>query len=130
MKTDDEIKTDVLKHIKGSALESAVTGVVRKTKRPHNSKKEDVVISMLANENGQVQYATVNVNIYVRDEVVNGQEEEASKRIGFLSKLAADLFDVFHGSDFRAFLSSQRTFETDSEEHVINNKIEYHQVNE
>lgn len=132
MKSDIDIKTDVFKHIKGSELESEVTGVVRKTgKRPHGSKNEDIVISMLANLNGQVQKATVNVNIYVAANIVDGQAEEPTLRLKTLCKKASDLFNVFHGDNFRASLLEQRVLEVEGlDEYVINNKIEYKQLNE
>ena len=132
MKSDIEIKTDVFKHIQGSALANEVTGVIRKTgKRPHNSKKEDIIISMLANANGQVQKATVNVNIYVAAEMVDRQPEEQSSRLEVLCGLAISLFDVFRGNDYRASLLEQRVYEVEgANEYVINNKIEYKQVNE
>lgn len=132
MKNDIAIKTDVFKHIKGSKLAEAVTGVVRKTgKRPHGSKKEDIVISMLANVNGQVQTASVNVNIYVAANIVNGQAEEATKRLDELCQMSADLFEVFRGEDFRATLREQRVLEvSNADEYVINNRIEYKQINE
>lgn len=133
MKTDEAIKTDIFKHIKGSELASAITGKVSKRKRPHNSKKEDIVISVLANVNGQVQTATVNVNIYVADIIVDNQPEEDTVRLGELCDLATNLFNVFWGSDnsYRASLISQRVLEADgTSEHVINNKIEYKSLNE
>lgn len=132
MKSDIAIKTDVFKHIQGSLLASTVTGVVRKTgKRPHNSKKEDIVISMLANVNGQIQTATVNVNIYVAANIVDGQAEEQTTRLGVLCDLASSLFEVFRGSDYRATLIEQRVIEVEgADEYVINNKIEYKQLND
>ena len=132
MKSDIDIKTDVYHHISGSELHRAVTGVLRKTgKRPHNSKKEDIVISILANVNGQIQTATVNVNIYVAANNVKGQAEEQTKRLNVLCDLAASLFDVFRGRDYRARLLEQRVFEVEgADEYVINNKIEYKQSNE
>ena len=132
MKSDIDIKTDVFHRIQGSALANEVTGVVRKTgKRPKGSKKEDIVISMLANQNGQIQNATVNVNIYVAAEIVNGQAEEKSLRLKTLCDLAGSLFEVFRGNDYRAHLIEQRVFEVEgADEYVINNKIEYKQVNE
>jgi len=132
MKNDIAIKTDVFHHIQGSELEREITGVVRKTgKRPVGSKKEDIVISVLANVNGQIQTATVNVNIYVAANVVNGQAEEQTKRLDVLCDLASSLFEVFRGSDFRATLLQQRVLEVDgADEYIINNKIEYKQVNE
>lgn len=132
MKSDIDIKTDVFHRIQGSALANEVTGVVRKTgKRPKGSKKEDIIISMLANQNGQIQNATVNVNIYVAAEIVNGQAEEKSLRLKTLCDLAGSLFEVFRGNDYRAHLLEQRVFEVEgADEYVINNKIEYKQVNE
>lgn len=45
MKSDIEIKDDIYQIIKGSTLEKAVTGKLKKTRRPANSNKEDIVIS-------------------------------------------------------------------------------------
>ena len=81
MKSDIEIKDDIYQIIKGSALEKAVTGKLKKTRRPANSNKEDIVISILENGSGQVQEAFVNVNIYVSDDVRDGQAEENSSRL-------------------------------------------------
>ena len=132
MKSDIDIKTDVFHHIQGSLLEETITGVVRKTgKRPKGSKDEDVVITMLSNVNGQIQTASVNVNIYVAANIVNGQAEEATKRLQELCKISADLFEVFRGKDFRATLKEQRVYEVaNADEYVINNRIEYKHSNE
>lgn len=131
MKNDEEIKTDIYKVIQGSKLQKEVTGIVKKTKRPRNSKKEDIVISILSNENAQLQIATVNVNIYVQDEIVGNQPEEDTKRCDKLCKLAEQLFDMFRGDGYRARLLSQRVYEVEgADEHIINNKIEYKIVNE
>ena len=132
MKSDIAIKMDVFQHVKGSALHREVTGQLRMTgKRPHNSKLEDIVISVLANLNGQVQSATVNVNIYVAANIVDRQPEEQTLRLETLCNLSSELFDVFRGDDFRARLLEQRVYEVEgADEYVINNKIEYKQVNE
>jgi len=132
MKSDIEIKMDVFDHIKGSELEQEVTGVVRHTgKRPPNSKKEDIIITMLANQNGQIQTATVNVNIYVAANIVKNQVEEQTLRLKKLCDLSSRLFDVFRGPGFRATLLQQRVMEVSgADEYVINNKIEYKHNNE
>jgi len=83
MKSDIEIKDDIYQIIKGSTLEKAVTGKLKKTRRPANSNKEDIVISILENGSGQVQEAFVNVNIYVSDDVRDGQAERI--RPGFVN---------------------------------------------
>lgn len=128
MKTDQEIKEELFVHIKGSALEDAVTGVLTKRKRPLNSKKEDIIISVLANQNAQRQEAFVNVNIYVQDQNVkkNGQYEENGERLTDLSRLAADFFENFWIGPARVSLEEQRVFEVENgTEHVINNRLLY-----
>ena len=131
MKSDIEIKDDIYQIIKGSALEKAVTGKVKKTRRPANSNKEDIVISILENGSGQVQEAFVNVNIYVSDDVRDGQAEENSSRLRQLCKLATELLEVQRGEDYRFTLDKQRVMEVNGKnEHFINNKLLYKQVNE
>ena len=131
MKSDIEIKDDIYQIIKGSTLEKAVTGMFKKTRRPANSNKEDIVISILENGSGQVQEAFVNVNIYVSDDVRDGQAEENSSRLRQLCKLATELLEVQRGEDYRFTLDKQRVMEVNGKnEHFINNKLLYKQVNE
>ena len=131
MKSDIEIKDDIYQIIKGSTLEKAVTGKLKKTRRPANSNKEDIVISILENGSGQVQEAFVNVNIYVSDDVRDGQAEENSSRLRQLCKLATELLEVQRGEDYRFTLDKQRVTEVNGKnEHFINNKLLYKQVNE
>lgn len=131
MRSDEDIKTDIYKFIKGSLLQKAVTGKLSKRKRPKDSDKEDIVISILANENGQVQIAYVNVNIYVKDEVIDNQAEENTLRLATLSDLANEAFWEYNGQDYSTRLLSQRVLEVQgASEHVINNKIEYKTINE
>ena len=131
MKSDIEIKDDIYQIIKGSTLEKAVTGKLKKTRRPANSNKGDIVISILENGSGQVQEAFVNVNIYVSDDVRDGQAEENSSRLRQLCKLATELLEVQRGEDYRFTLDKQRVMEVNGKnEHFINNKLLYKQVNE
>lgn len=131
MKSDIDIKDDIYKIIKSSSLLKNVSGTLSKTIRPENSNKEDIVISVLANQNGQIQEAFVNVNIYVPDIMRNNQNEENSSRLRTLCKESIQLFKVGRGNDFRFELESQRVFEVEEkDEHVINNKLLYKQNNE
>ncbi len=131
MKSDIDIKDDVYKIINHSPLEQAVTGVLKKTKRPHNSKNEDIVISVLSNNTAQQQEAFVNVNIYVKDDDVDGQDEECSPRLRQLCQLAFDLFLNVRGHDFRLSLDTQQVMEVEGTgEHLINNKLLYQIINE
>lgn len=130
MKNDERIKRDVLDYIFTTELPDMVTGIVKRDRRPRGSRSEDVIISVLANENGQIQDATVNVNIYVADSPAGNQYDPAHDRLDALADAAQRIFDVFRGESFRARLLSQRITEVGENEHVITNKIEYKQNNE
>lgn len=126
MMSDIEIKDAIYSIIKGSALEKAVTGKLKKTRRPANSNKEDIVISMLDNGSGQLQEAFVNVNIYVADDVRGGQAEEKSIRLRELCKMSSELLFNCRGKGFRVDStgSKQRVLEVNGkDEHFINNKL-------
>lgn len=130
MKNDERIKRDVLDYIFTTELPDMVTGIVKRDRRPRGSRSEDVIISVLANENGQIQDATVNVNIYVADSPAGNQYDPDHDRLDELADVSQRIFDVFRGESFRARLLSQRITEVGENEHVITNKIEYKQNNE
>ena len=138
MKTDIDIKDDIWRVIKKSPLFKEITGELKKTSiRPKESRKEDIVISVLANNIRQKQMAYVNVNIYVADNYVDGQSEENSERLRRLCNMAFSVFENVRGVDFRLSLTDpnfdcgQRVIESEgTSEHVINNKILYQIINE
>lgn len=130
MKNDEQIKLEVLEYIFTTELPDMVTGIVKRDRRPRNSRLEDVIISVLANENGQTQQATVNVNIYVLDKPAGNQYDPDHDRLSVLADVSQRIFKVFRGRSFRARLLSQRITEVGENEHVITNKIEYKQNNE
>ncbi|SFG57004.1 hypothetical protein [Prevotella sp. KH2C16] len=138
MKSDIDIKDDLWKVINKSSLLKEVTGKLKKTSvRPKGSRSEDIVISILANDTKQKQVAYVNVNIYVADDDVSGQNEEQTARLRKLCQMSFDLFDNVRGNDFRLSLTDpnfecgQRVIESaGTSEHVINNKILYQIINE
>ena len=130
IKSDIEIKDDIYKFIKGSALEKAISGKLKKTKRPKDSNLEDIVISVLDNSCGQIQEAFINVNIYVPDIMNNGQTEENTIRLRELCNLAYNLLEVGRGKSYRFTLDKQRVLEVNGkDEHFINNKLLYKQNN-
>lgn len=131
MKTDIEIKDDIYNLLKNSALTSAVSGGLYKRLRPINSELEDIVISVLANQNGQMQEAFVNINIYVADNLVGEQYEEDTIRCRQLCRIASEILDLGRGDGFRFTLDSQRVLKVDGRnEHFINNKLFYQQNND
>ncbi len=126
MKSDIDIKDDIYHHIKGSELEKMVTGKLSKTLRPAKSDKEDIVISILANSNTEIQEAFVNVNIYVADLLRNEQYEENTIRLRKLCNASKKLFEVGRGNSYRFTLEEQRVMEVQgTNEHFINNKLLY-----
>ncbi len=133
MKTDIEIAKFVRRKIEGTELAQAVSGKLSDRGRPKNSDKEDIVISILANEGcGQIQLAYVNVNVYVKDVYNNETKawEEATIRIGELCGLSKFLFEL-RGGFWHTVPKhcSQRVAPTNTEfqdghtEHFINNKL-------
>lgn len=138
MKSDIDIKDDVWRVINKSALLKEVTGELKKTSiRPKGSRSEDIIISILANDTKQKQVAYVNVNIYVADDNIDGQNEEKTARLRKLCQMSFDLFDNVRGNDFRLSLTDpnfecgQRVIESaGTSEHVINNKVLYQIINE
>lgn len=134
MKTDIDIKDDVYELVSKSALAGKVTGAVSKTLRPANSRKEDVVISILANTNERPQFAYVNVNVYVPDSAVKydvddqtiTQYEEDSARLREICNLCKELFETYVGDTYRITLDSQRVLSSsDDGAHIVNNKLLY-----
>lgn len=131
MKTEYAIKTDIYNYLKKSELVDEVTGVLKKTRRLKNSTKEDIVISVLSNVNGQNQEAVVNVNIYVEDNIIDGQAEEDSSRIGELSELASSILESFSVGGAVVYLEQQKVYEAEGIDwHVINNRMNYKINNE
>ena len=102
MKSDIEIQKFVRGKLINMELAKAVTGKVCDRERPANSDKEDIVISILANEGaGQIQTAFVNVNIYVSD-IYNTESDDWERdtiRCDELCNLAKALYSM-HGGDF------------------------------
>lgn len=126
MKSDIDIKDDIYSHIKGSNLAVMVTGNLSKTLRPAKSDNEDIVISMLANVNSDIQQAFVNVNIYVADVLRDEQYEENTIRLRELCDASKNLLEVGRGEGYRFTLEEQRVLEVQGKnEHFINNKLLY-----
>lgn len=128
MKTDIDIRDDIFTYLKNSPIMAEVTGKLYTTKRPVDSKVEDVVISVLSNALSDKQEAFVNINIYVKDLNRNGVNEENTKRIRVLSRIALDCLRSI-SNDYRITIDEQKVYEMDSiGHHVINNKVLYQHI--
>lgn len=129
MKSDIDIKDDLYRFINGSRLHSQTNGSLIKTKRDDNSGKEDIVISINANMPAQLQEAYVYVNIYVQNVLRDTVYIENTPRLRELCQMSYELLEVGRIDDARFTLEEQRVFETDTNEHVITNKLLYRQCN-
>lgn len=133
MKSNAEVKDLVFALIKGSNLERAIAiigGALYKDQRPTNSDKEDIVISVLDGLNGEFQELILNVNIYVHDLDRDNDKVENAPRIRQLSKLAIDLLEEYYSDDCRLKIEKQLVFKVEGvDEHCINNKILFTQIN-
>lgn len=134
MRSDIEIQKFVRSKLIYTELAQSVTGKVCDRERPANSSKEDIVISVLANENaGQIQTAFVNVNIYVSD-IFNTSSDDWERdtiRCDYLCGLAKSLYTMREG-DFIVmdrYSTPPRVMRIDVEfedghtEHLINCKL-------
>lgn len=131
MKSDIDIKDELYRALKGSPLAKAVTGELLKTRRPRNSDKEDILISVLANEGDQKQEAIANVNIFVKDNVIDGQTEEDTIRLRELCNVAKETMKAIRIRPVLLRVSPPRVFEVEGTEwHIINNRISYKIINE
>lgn len=134
MKSDIEIQKFVRGKLINMELAKAVTGKVCDRERPANSSKEDIVISVLANDGaGQIQTAFVNVNVYVSDIFNTGSDdwERDTIRCDRLCDLAKSLYSMYEG-DFIVIadrstpprvIPTKVEFEDGHTEHVITCKL-------
>ncbi len=131
MKSDIDIKDELYLALKGSPLANAVSGQLLKTRRPKNSTKEDIIISVLANEGNQKQEAVVNVNIYVEDNIIDGQAEEDTIRLRELCNVAEETLKTIRIRPVLLRVNPPRVFEAEGTNwHIINNRISYKIINE
>lgn len=128
MKSDIDIEDALYAYLNDSNLVTTITGELRKGEyeRTKKSTKEDAIIAVTTNLNGEIQLASANVNIYVHD-VWIGNEHVANKpRLRVLCDLAKEILEVINVEGYRITLESQRVVDCNAtHEHCICNKLEY-----
>jgi len=118
-----DIKDLVFGIIKKSSISSSISGKVYKDKRPMNSKKEDMVISVLASDSEQVQQFTVTANLYVQDVRRENEYVENTPRLRELCSICSQELDRVARADCLVRMDSQRIHETQTNEHCISNRL-------
>ena len=131
MKTDVEIRQDVLDVLLASGIKEVINGEVRIIPRATGSKAEDCIISVLDGDAAQIQDCIVNVNVYVPNMTSGGQSVENIPRIKPIAKACELALKSKHGDGFWIFLEKQRIRPVNGkDEYVVNNRIRYKFNNE
>ena len=127
IKSEGQIVTEIYKYVVNTTLASAISGkVLKSTDRDPNSVLEDIVIKPLANKPKQVQETIVNLNIYVPDQLDEGQYIKNGERCDILEEVACRELEVFWIGGARISLDEQHTYKVDDARcHVINCKLLY-----
>ncbi len=109
-------------------------GILTKSNRPQNSKKEDVVLNALTLTNETVQEGIINMNVYVpnlslpTDPVDNTQADW--KRLKYLAALAVEAIKETYGEDYNFGLQQiVGPMEDAGNQHYLNLRIEFNAVN-
>ena len=122
--SDIAIKDIAYELVMQSPLSSMIEGKVYKGNRPMNSDSEDIDINVLTNDAAQTQEATLNINLFVKDENGRYGSVEDTKRLRELADECISLLEskMFEGLWFS--LESQRVMAVDGVDfHFINNKV-------
>lgn len=131
MKTDINVVDEVFKLVWNSPLSSAISGSVKRYRRPTRGKtdpdKEDVVIGTLGMNGNQLQEGIVNVNIHVPNPeyqtVLDGKtvilkDQPDEERLKELSDLAIPLLKEHIGSHIYFWFQQSIIFFEDSSSYI------------
>ena len=132
IKSEGKIVTEIWKYVSNSELATAINGEIYKSRnRPLNSNTVDIVIKPIANTPSQRQLSYINCNIYIPDEIDDGQYDKNGEECDRLEEIAARVLEVFSIDGARIVLDTQHTYQvTDAHAHVINNRLFYQFINE
>lgn len=136
-RTGKDIQDDFYRMLKGSALDTAVSGTVYKNGyRPRDSRLEDITVTFTTATARQVQEGVVTVNIYVPDidPYSNGVYVEDGARTMALERSAMDWFDGISRSAAPMRLRLQETVytmaDTDLRQHFIVMRIRFNYLDD
>lgn len=130
-KSNIDIEDELYRIIRDSPLAEAISGDIYQgpDERPDGSKLEDIEIIVIADQNADIQQATISINIYVSDVTDNGKMRRNKPRLRELSRLGLDLFDgqlPINIDGYRITLESQGTYpEHKVQQHYYNLKLNY-----
>lgn len=133
MKSDIEIEDEFYELMKRSQLARAINGDIYKgpDERPDNSDKEDVEIIVIANQNGQIQSASISINVYAKDLDIDGQMRRNTPRLRQFAQLLKDQFEQpINVNGYRITLEKQKTYKVpEVHQGYVNVKLNYKYYN-
>ena len=87
MKTAKDIQGDIITLLRGSGVESLISGdIYRAGYRPRDSRLEDAVVIFTAGLPAQIQTGVVTIHIYVPDITLDGVQVEDGARTAVLER--------------------------------------------
>lgn len=124
--TGTDIEQDFYNMLKGSSLESAISGNIYKSgMRPLNADKEDVVITFLSGLSDQVQKGIMIINAYVPDIAQSGLKN--TSRIKSLEAEIKNWLYSFENNRYEISLNKtiQVFAEPEINQHFINTRLNF-----
>jgi len=126
--TGTDIEQDIYDLLKGSSLESTISGTIYKSgMRPLNSSNEDAVITFLAGLSNQIQTGVVNLNIYIPNIIVDGQSMKNTSRCKTIEAEIKNWLDSLVNIKYEIKLDKTiKVFEEpDIQQHFINTRLNF-----
>ena len=125
MRTDEEIKDDIIQTLLTADIESVITGkVYSEGERPSKSTSEDIIISTLSTLNAPLQESFVNVNFYVRDLKRDNDMIRNRKRIRELTRILVGVLHNHAPNGFLIKVQSDKSYSVPkTSEHAVNIKL-------
>jgi hypothetical protein len=119
-------------HLNGTLLQAAnkPNGVLRRFQRPLNSTAEDVILNALPMNRDQLQRAVLNVNIYVKNLALSGDNTQPDgRRLKELATLANQCITEQWGTGYQFNVQQDNVFEDANNQHYINLRVEFRAIN-
>ena len=127
------MQEDVYNLLASSVLPTLINGGIYLSSQPLGSKKEDIVIGVLAATASQYQTGILNVNIHVPN--LNKQDSEHpnavdniqpdKERLNQIGKVAVSILDHYEGLDFSIAVRKPGVIEGYQNDWFYNIQIEY-----
>ena len=133
MKSTIDLEDELYAIIKDSPLATEMDGDIYQgpDERPDNSRKEDIEIIVIDNQNGEIQRSTISINVYCRDILRDGKMGRDKPRLRTIESLGLGIFrNAINVAGYRITLERQKVYaEHKVKQHYVNFKLNYRYYN-